>query len=97
LRDALAQAQKNSLLLFVWEGMAGSPASSVLKEALKGDGSPIKEASLFVGPEGGFTQEEVELAETQGAVLFGLGTSTLRGETAAIAAAALVLYEAGVL
>ncbi|TBR20088.1 16S rRNA methyltransferase, partial [bacterium] len=34
-----------------------------------------------------------ELAECEGAALFSLGPTTLRAETAAIAACAVVLYE----
>ena len=43
-------------------------------------------ANLFIGPEGGFTDEEVALAETAGIPIRSLGTLTLRAETAAIAA-----------
>lgn len=41
--------------------------------------------ALAVGPEGGFTDEEVELAQTNGWSLVGLGERILRIETAAIA------------
>ena len=51
--------------------------------------------NLFIGPEGGFTEEEVELAESMGATIFGLGPRTLRAETAALAAVSLVQYEFG--
>ena len=54
-------------------------------------GKPVR-VNLFIGPEGGFTEEEVELAESLGAVVFGLGRQTLRAETASMAAAAAVLY-----
>jgi 16S rRNA U1498 N3-methylase RsmE len=37
----------------------------------------------------------VELAESLGAAIFGLGPRTLRAETAAMAAVALVQYEFG--
>lgn len=50
---------------------------------------------LLVGPEGGFTQEEAEIAEKQGAALASLGPNVLRTETAAIVAAALVLARYG--
>ena len=42
--------------------------------------------SLFIGPEGGFTNEEVLLAKNRGIPVRTLGTLTLRAETAAIAA-----------
>ena len=58
-------------------------------------GETALEVSLFIGPEGGFSDEEVEMAEAEGAVVFGLGPRVLRAETAAIAAAALVQYELG--
>ena len=41
---------------------------------------------IFVGPEGGFTDEEVSLAKEHGCVIGTLGELVLRAETAAIAA-----------
>ncbi|OGI63796.1 hypothetical protein A2642_01065 [Candidatus Nomurabacteria bacterium RIFCSPHIGHO2_01_FULL_39_10] len=40
--------------------------------------------SIFVGPEGGFTQKEIELAKNSSFTVASLGPLTLRGETAAI-------------
>lgn len=45
---------------------------------------------LLVGPEGGFTEEEVGMAESGGFVVTSLGTRILRTETAAITATAIV-------
>lgn len=42
------------------------------------------EINLFVGPEGGFTEMEVELAKNAGFKIVSLGNLVLRGETAAI-------------
>ncbi len=47
--------------------------------------------SIFIGPEGGWTQEECELARQRGAIFTTLGPRVLRSETAAVAAAAIVL------
>lgn len=47
--------------------------------------------TLLVGPEGGFTEEEVERAVRRGARPVTLGDTRLRTETAAIAAAVLAL------
>lgn len=44
------------------------------------------EINLFVGPEGGFTEREVELAKNAGFKITSLGNLVLRGETAAIVA-----------
>jgi 16S rRNA (uracil1498-N3)-methyltransferase len=51
--------------------------------------------ALLVGPEGGFTEEEVKRCSSSGAMAFGLGRRILRTETAAVVACALVLYELG--
>jgi 16S rRNA (uracil1498-N3)-methyltransferase len=54
-------------------------------------------SSLFIviGPEGGFTKEEVELAKEKGLVAASLGKRILRAETAAIAAVTLAQYALG--
>jgi len=48
--------------------------------------------SLLIGPEGGFSEEEVREAESAGFVRTGLGQRILRVETAALAAVAMVTY-----
>lgn len=48
--------------------------------------------SLFIGPEGGFTAEEIELAKESGAEIISLGTRKFRSETAAILSIGLILY-----
>ena len=96
--DAMQEATGSGLTLLGWEKMPKKSTSPPLHELLahshrKGEVG----VNLFIGPEGGFTEEEVELAEMKGAHLFHLGSSTLRGETAAVVASALVLYELGAL
>jgi 16S rRNA (uracil1498-N3)-methyltransferase len=51
-------------------------------------GDPV---TLFIGPEGGFTDEEVDEARRAGALFVSLGPTRLRSETAAIASVALVV------
>jgi 16S rRNA (uracil1498-N3)-methyltransferase len=51
--------------------------------------------NLFIGPEGGFTLEEVILAQRYGIVPITLGPRILRAETAGLVAAAAILYELG--
>lgn len=51
--------------------------------------------NLFVGPEGGFTPEEVAQAERYQLLPVTLGARILRAETAGIVAAAAILYELG--
>ena len=51
--------------------------------------------SLFIGPEGGFEDSEVDLAREAGAEIVSLGPRILRSETAGIVASALVLDALG--
>jgi 16S rRNA (uracil1498-N3)-methyltransferase len=50
---------------------------------------------VFIGPEGGFTKEEVALAKGKGLLVTSLGRRILRAETAAISAITLVQYLLG--
>ncbi len=82
----------------------GGAGSSVLRaflvaggeEAVRlGDSAPPKEAAILVGPEGGWTHEEEAAARTAGWTPIGLGSTTLRADTAAAVGAALVILIAG--
>ncbi len=50
---------------------------------------------LFIGPEGGFSRDEVALAQRYGLIPLTLGQRILRAETAGPVAAAAILYELG--
>jgi 16S rRNA (uracil1498-N3)-methyltransferase len=50
---------------------------------------------VFVGPEGGFTEQEIALAQTFGAPSVGLGPRILRTETAGMVAISAILYARG--
>lgn len=52
-----------------------------------------KTIHLFIGPEGGFDQKEIDFAQKQGARLFTFGPRILRTETAALAALSLILLQ----
>ena len=85
--------QEQELCLAAWEG----EQTTSLKEALHTlqDKKLIRSAAIFIGPEGGFAQQEVELFEKAGVQPVSLGKRILRMETAAIVAPALILYELG--
>jgi 16S rRNA (uracil1498-N3)-methyltransferase len=65
-----------------------------LKDALEGRPSD-RESLVIVGPEGGFTSDEVEMARERGALTASIGSQILRVETAAVAAMAILQYELG--
>ncbi len=54
-------------------------------------------ATLLIGPEPGFSEDELELARSRGVAVATFGPVVLRTETAAIVAAALALREMGFL
>lgn len=58
------------------------------KDSLKSVDSDVKGLVLLIGPEGGFSDPEYELAESTGFTAIGLGDRILRTETAAVAAIA---------
>ncbi len=57
--------------------------------------SVITTASIFIGPEGGFTEQEIQFAESQGVRKITLGPRILRTETAGMVALSLMMYELG--
>jgi 16S rRNA (uracil1498-N3)-methyltransferase len=58
---------------------------------LQGSATP-QDATIFVGPEGGWTDAEVAAARHAGARLVTLGRRTLRADAAPIAAISVLQY-----
>ncbi|MHB1005651.1 MAG: RsmE family RNA methyltransferase [Chloroflexota bacterium] len=84
--------------LIPWEGERATGVRTALRECF-GPDVPANDRpfsiNLFVGPEGGFAENEVDLARRYGIVPVSLGARVLRAETAAVVTTAAVLYEAG--
>ena len=76
------------IAIILWEGERKKP----MKEILKKGGRRI---GLLVGPEGGFSDTEVDTACKKGFIPVTLGQGILRSETAAIAAISITQYELG--
>ncbi len=90
LQEALEHAPRP--ILIAWEGESEKTLKSDV-ETWRADAMDSGAASIFVGPEGGFEPDEIELAREHGAHVFGLGARILRSETAAIALAAIIMHE----
>jgi len=86
--DILELGDKESLKIILWEkdGIG-------LKEVLKRE--PYKKIYLIVGPEGGFTEDEVSLAIEKGFIPIKFGQRILRTETASIVLVGILQYELG--
>lgn len=83
--------ETNPKLIFV-SPTSYAAGSNRLRDALR-QNKRAKEMSILIGPEGGFTEDEISRAISTGAVPVTLGENILRAETAAIAALAIVKYE----
>ena len=88
LEECLGRVIHLDLLILLWEG----EKRQGLKEILRNHGE-AKSVGLFVGPEGGFTNKEVELAVQNDCTTATFGDNILRTETAAIVGVASVMYE----
>ena len=75
--------------IILWENEEKIKLKSVLQN-LKGSDHSI---NIFVGPEGGFSSDEIKLANSIGIKSASLGDLILRSETAAISAISNVFYE----
>ncbi len=80
------------LRIVPWEGGGGSAG---LGAYLRGLAERPVVVSVFIGPEGGYSDEEIELARSAGATVVSLGQRIMRSETAGIVASAIVLEALG--
>ena len=84
---ALRQSVSESTVLFFYEGGGQS-----LQQCID---PSCKAYSIFIGPEGGFSEEEVQCALDLGAKKATLGPRILRTETAPVAALAAIMLTTG--
>ena len=89
LAQALADVPSSALGLIPWE----EERELSLRTALRAAKPQEKTVYLFIGPEGGFTVDEIQLAQRYGIQSVTLGKRIMRAETAALATVANVLYE----
>ena len=81
-----------SLFIIAWENEKNTYTKTVLQMQKT---SFIESVYILIGPEGGFSEEEVFLAKKVGCVSVSLGRRILKAETAAITMLALLQYELG--
>lgn len=86
LRQAIAEDESDVKIVF-YEG-GGEKLADIVK-------SDTESVSVFIGPEGGFEQEEVEQIEASGGVRATLGKRILRTQTAPVAALTAIMLLTG--
>jgi len=89
LTTALNASPKDALKLLLWEGARQTTLRTVLPEEAP------QQIVIAVGPEGGFTVEEVDAARHAGFTPVGLGPRILRTETAALVVLSILGYALG--
>lgn len=104
--EALEYCQNDGLKILLYEKQGEhlkevlkrsftSPSPFGKKEEKKFEDKRQGKIYLMVGPEGGFAEEEVELATRRGFIPVKLGQRILRTETAAITLVGILQYELG--
>ena len=89
LKNALSIMQEQDVLIVPYENKEGmSATTTTLSKITKG-----AKVGVVIGPEGGFSPQEIELLESIGANTISLGKRILRTETAAVVAlSTLMIY-----
>lgn len=87
-REALSYAKSLDVLLIPYELAEGMQDTKERIQAIQ----PGQSVGIFIGPEGGFEQEEVKLAMEAGAYPITLGRRILRTETAGMTMLSVLMY-----
>jgi 16S rRNA (uracil1498-N3)-methyltransferase len=90
--EALSWPGHGALKLIFWEEEAALDVKQILRD--KGNDG-MRDISVIIGPEGGFTKEEIAKAGEKGFVSVSLGRQVLKVETAVLAVLSIIQYEKG--
>lgn len=83
----IKKAKEFDLALIPWEMEKENRLKDILQK------SRFKKIIILIGPEGGFSSQEVEAAKTAGFISISLGKRILRTETAGMAILSMIMYE----
>ena len=86
-RELVKQSFPESVKILFWEKEAERTLNDVRKTE-----ATVRSVVLAIGPEGGFSEQEANMAMQDGFSLVGLGRRILRAETAAVTAMSLVQF-----
>ena len=89
VKEALAYAADFDLKLLPYENARGMAATKEQVEAVR----PGMDIAVFIGPEGGFEETEVEEARASGFYPVSLGKRILRTETAGLTMLSILMYQ----
>lgn len=91
--DMLIAASSDALKLIFWEEESQKTLKDILTDKALVD---IKNFFIVIGPEGGFSKDEINMAKESGFISVSLGKQILKVETAASAIISIIQYEKGI-
>ena len=91
--DMLSSASDDSLKLIFWEEESQKTIKDILTDEIL---AAKKEFFIIVGPEGGFSKDEIMKTKEAGFISVSLGRQILKVETAAVAIISIIQYEKGI-
>lgn len=89
MKEAVALAEQCEVKLIPYELAEGMEKTKEIINSLK----PGEDVAIFIGPEGGFEESEVQLAIENGIVPITLGKRILRTETAGMTVLSWIMYQ----
>ena len=91
--DMLVCASNEAMRLIFWEEESQQTVKDVLTDKAF---ATTKDIFIVIGPEGGFSKDEVAVAKEYGFISVSLGKQILKVETAAVAIISIIQYEKGI-
>jgi len=89
LTELFSRLLDEVVIIMLYEGQTEKGLKKALAE------KTAKNYLLLVGPEGGFSNQELIISQKHGALVVTMGPRILRTETASLAAVAMIMYEYG--
>ena len=88
-KEAIAYAEEMNVRLIPYELAKGMAETKEIIKQIQ----PGQSIGIFIGPEGGFEESEVDIAVNSGAVPITLGKRILRTETAGLAILSVLMFQ----
>ena len=89
MKEAVSYAKEMDVRVIPYELADGMKKTKDIIASLKGN----EQIAVFIGPEGGFAKEEIELAQNAGIEPVTLGKRILRTETAGITILSIIMFQ----
>jgi 16S rRNA (uracil1498-N3)-methyltransferase len=91
--EVITCSEREKLKIIFWE----EESVRGIKQVLRGEEyNGVNDISVIIGPEGGFSREEVDGAVGKGFISVSLGRNILKVETAALTILSIIQYEKGI-